>query len=331
MEYAINESTGQLIWRFRWQYYNSRNNYSPLYYAPLKGIIYVDQFHVQMLDTKNVTVYNANLNTTALNTNPPAKYGPYQPNILWDCYVGREMQATPTLAMIGPSDGKIYISTDSRQIFCLNATNGKKLGFYQNSQLSNGWSAAAVWEGKMYVGNADNYLYAFADNPKQNIAVGLSLSKFDNVQVNEPVTITGTLSPILPNITFTVSFIKPDFSQQDLTAKTNNDGAFTVTYTPTSSGTYSVTGWWSGYKYYAATYSDMHQIHVVEPAPTPTPVVTEQPTPTATEPAIVTATPTASTPGTESTSTTTYAIVAVIVIIIIAAAAAIILRKRKTK
>ncbi len=80
----------------------------------------------------------------------------------------REVSSTLAYASgVGQGDGKLYFSTDSRLIYCLNASDGSKLGFYTDAELANGWSSPAVYEGHMYIGNSNWNVYAFADYPSR--------------------------------------------------------------------------------------------------------------------------------------------------------------------
>jgi len=320
--YAINETTGSLMWRWRYkESYATRNDYSVLYIDWMKALIIVDRFSVKALDTTNVTVFNSALNTAALNAT--VQYKAVEPNVLWSTYTAREVAATPVYASVGPRDGVVYVSTDSRIILAYNASNGRQVGVFDSADLDAGWSSPAIYDGFMFVGNNNMKLYAFRDPPKETLAIGLVL---DNAypNANQPVTIIGQVWPVVPNIPVNVSIGKPDGTRIDLPATSDNEGYFTVTYTPTTSGNFTVMGWWPGYKYYGASYSDLHYI-IASPQPTqaPTQAPTEAPTQAPTE--APTATPA---PG---TSTTTYAIVAVIVIVIIAIAAYVVMRMRKKK
>jgi len=321
--YAINETTGKVIWRFRYkESFATRNEYSMLYYAPLKGVIIVDRFNMMMLSTTNITSWN-----------PVTKE--YEPQVIWSCYLAREVQSTPTLAMVGPNDGKIYVSTDSRIIWVINASNGAKLGWYDRGDVANGWSSAALWEGNMYVGNSNNYVYAFREHPKTQFSIQVCLSKTE-ANVNETLTISGQITPILnsetvtvfgetrpatiwgektptvPNLPVKVSIIQPDGKTLELSTKADEQGMFTLSYKPTKEGDYSITAWFQGYKYYNYAYSDSQPLKATKPSTPPPP----PPPP----------------PGGEQAGIPTeyiYAAAIIIVIVIIAAAGYMLMKKRK--
>ena len=68
-------------------------------------------------------------------------------------------------------------------------------------------------------------------------------------------------------------------TEEVLDATADVKGAFSVSYTPTTNGTYGVTAYWDGYKYYGLAFSDMHYINPTVPTgsqPTPTPQPTAE-------------------------------------------------------
>jgi outer membrane protein assembly factor BamB len=64
-------------------------------------------------------------------------------NSFWSTFIGDELYVSPTYA-----DGKLYIVTDQRHLYVLNATNGDKLSNY--SFRSNSWSSPTIYEGRVY-------------------------------------------------------------------------------------------------------------------------------------------------------------------------------------
>jgi len=368
--YAINETSGGLIWRWRYKLYGTRNEFSILYDPLSKYVFMQDQYHTVALDTQNVTRFNSALNTTALlnTTNslqfgiPPVQKPTLEPNQVWDHYNSREVQVTMSLGRVGPGDGVICYSTDSRIIYCINASNGKTMGsFDDNGLAANGWSTAAFWEGKMYVGNTNGMIYAFSTYPTQKMYIGLYISNA-YPRVSQTVSIIGQIYPVLPNVPVTLSITSPTGVKTDTVINTTSNGYFSTSFAAALIGNHTVVASWAGYKYYASARSDTNYIiasaapspevtptptlaptasptPVVTPTPTPTlaptasltPIVTPTPTvaPTASPTPIVTPTPTQITTNAAFPMEYVYAIVAVVVIVVIVVAAYIVMKRKK--
>jgi outer membrane protein assembly factor BamB len=251
--YAISEATGSTLWRYMWTEYATVNTYSMLFMPPNK-VVYIDRFEVRALD----------VNTGYVTTDPLDHAG--NPKILWDTYVGREVSSSPTYAPgLGQGDGKVYLATDSGQIYSLNSTDGTKLGYYIGNDLACGWSSAAVYEGHMYIGNSNWKVYAFADQPIQTLPLTV-ISSGTYVKTNAPLTISGQmLPPVVPNINLTVT-IGFGSVYTNFPVKTDSSGKFSITYTPKADGLYSYLVYTEGYKYYGASYSDTHYFAASSPA-----------------------------------------------------------------
>jgi len=245
--YAINETTGSLIWRFYYrQSFATVNTYSMLFLQP-STVVFIDRF--------TVTAVNASTGylTTGTVTNASGN-----PTVLWTAFMGREVSSSPIFAQgSGYGDGRIYVSTDSRQIYSLNATDGTTVGFFTNNELSAGWSSAAVYNGHMYVGNANWYIYAFTNFPQEALPLTV-ISSGTYVKTNVALTISGqVLPPAVPNFNLTVS-VGFGNVRKDYQVTTDASGKFSISYTPTADGLYSYLVWTNGYKYYGPSYSDTH-------------------------------------------------------------------------
>jgi hypothetical protein len=103
-------------------------------------------------------------------------------------------------------------------------------------------------------------MYCFSDALQEETAVTACLSK-STVDINksESVTIVGKLyspytnpythedfMPGIPLMPVLVSVGKPDGTRSDLTATTNGQGYFSVTYTPAAAGNYTLMAWFQG-------------------------------------------------------------------------------------
>jgi outer membrane protein assembly factor BamB len=195
-------------------------------------------------------------------------------SLMWRQWLGHESFSSVAYAddLRGP---KIYIGDDVYSITCINATSGVPMSVYTTKGQVQ--SSPAIWEGKLYVGSADMNVYCFDDAPAIDAAISACLSA-DTIDEGDSVTVTGQLfspqtneytgeqfTPGLPNMPVLVSFGK-DGDRHDESATTDKKGEFTVTYTPTEAGTYSVMAWYEGkdmvtYSYNYA-YSDEMSLKV---------------------------------------------------------------------
>jgi outer membrane protein assembly factor BamB len=128
--YAINETTGQIAWRY--------------------DVNYTSVFTTDSMTYNNGIVYfSERFNMDGVN----ATTG----KLIWTTYLAREIYASSAIS----ADGKLYLATTQRGVYVLDALTGAKLGWYEAG--SEGWSSPAIYGGKMYVGNNDNNIYCFGD------------------------------------------------------------------------------------------------------------------------------------------------------------------------
>ncbi|MFB3889719.1 MAG: PQQ-binding-like beta-propeller repeat protein, partial [Candidatus Bathyarchaeia archaeon] len=141
---------------------------------------------------------------------------------VWESYMGDELYISPSYA-----DNKLYVVTDQRSIFVLNASDGQKLSRFVTD--SNSWSAATVYEGRIYVGNNDWNVYCLADYPVLTSSLRVTLNR-NQANSGENVTGFGQLTPGISNatITLTISNPKTAITRQVTTSK---NGSFTFTFT----------------------------------------------------------------------------------------------------
>lgn len=174
---------------------------------------------------------------------------------IWEAYLGEELYVSPSYA-----DGKLYVVTDQRSVYVLNATNGEKLGRFNTS--SNSWSAPTPYEGKLYVGDNDWNVYCLSNYPTLSSSITLELAN-PQVIIGEPTTGFGTLVPGMANASILVSLIKPDGAVIDMQVATSEKGAFNFTYTPDIAGNWTVVAqWWSDRGYYSSSYSELVPMEV---------------------------------------------------------------------
>ena len=128
--YAINIDTGETIWTFSDDAARELIVCSPAY---ANGQVF-------LIDKYSIVCVNAQ------NGQP-----------IWFTFLNEELYVSPTYA-----DGKLYVVTDQRSIYVLDATTGDKLSRFETS--SNSWSAASLYDGKLYVGNNNWNIYCLTDS-----------------------------------------------------------------------------------------------------------------------------------------------------------------------
>ncbi|MCJ7762408.1 PQQ-binding-like beta-propeller repeat protein, partial [Candidatus Bathyarchaeota archaeon] len=178
---------------------------------------------------------------------------------------GTEFYVSPTFA-----DGKLYVTSDQRGVYVLNATDGSKLSFYGTS--SNSWSSSTLYAGKLYVGCNDWNVYCLAEAPALVSNLTIKPDK-TNLTLGGSVNVSGCLVPGMTNQSILVTFVRPDGSMDDMQVATVGRGLFNCVYTPNLSGTWVVTAQWnSTIGIYSSAYSEYVPIEVtLAPTPTPTP------------------------------------------------------------
>ncbi len=209
--YGINATTGNIEWTYRAEGAEEFILCSTIY---KDGKLYlIDKFSIICVDAKNGST-------------------------IWGTYLGDELYVSPTYA-----DDKLYIATDQRSIYVLNATSGEKLGHFGTS--SNSWSAPTIYEGRVYVGNNDWNVYCLDDTPVTFSEVTIELDR-NETKSGDIVTGTGQLNPAIAYGKIMVFFTKSDGTVESIETTANNDGVFSFRYTPDVVGDYTVSVWCSG-------------------------------------------------------------------------------------
>ena len=175
---------------------------------------------------------------------------------LWKSWLGGEIYVSPTYA-----DGKIYVATDRRAFYVLNASNGERLSYYETG--SSCWSSPSVYEGRVYIGNQDWNVYCFDEYPVMSGQIAVEFAA-DEVEVGEHFMGCGQLSIALADATVNVFFIKPDGSVYRIQGLSGYDGSFGFDYVADVAGTWFVSVWCSGASYIMS--SEVVQLSVVQPA-----------------------------------------------------------------
>jgi len=161
--------------------------------------------------------------------------------VVWKSWIGTELYTTPTYA-----GGKIYVTTDRRFVYVLNATDGSRLSFFETG--SNSWSAPSVYEGRLYFGCNDGNVYCLDD---KTVMYGQIYSELDanEVEIGEIITGYGQLTPGIAHAQIKVTFVKSDGSVDNMQVTAQNDGTFSFNYTPDVVGEWTVSIRGSGATY----------------------------------------------------------------------------------
>jgi outer membrane protein assembly factor BamB len=160
---------------------------------------------------------------------------------VWQSWIGTELYTSPAYA-----DGKVYVTTDRRFVYVLNATNGDRLSFFETG--SNSWSAPSLYEGRVYFGSNDGNVYCLDAEP---VTYGQILAELDKSEVETGETITGCgqLTPAIPYVPVSVTFVKSDGTADRIQVAAQNDGTFSFSYTPDVAGECTVSICCSGATY----------------------------------------------------------------------------------
>jgi len=220
--YGIDVVTGYIEWTYRTSGVGEFIVCSPVYKDG--NLFIVDHYSIVCVDAKNG-------------------------HAIWSTYLGEELYVSPSYA-----DEKVYVVTDQRSVYVLNATDGSKLSVFKTG--SNSWSSPTLGEGRLYVGNNDWNIYCLADSPAKTSVLKIELTN-QQVGVDESVTVTGSLSPAIPNALISVYFTKPDNSVTDILTTTSSGGAFNLTYAPAVAGNWTIVAEWaSDNSLYSSASSD---------------------------------------------------------------------------
>ncbi len=180
---------------------------------------------------------------------------------LWQTFLS-ELYVSPTYAQ-----GKIYVTSDQRGLYVLNATDGAKLGWYATD--SNSWSSATPYEGRVYLGCNDWNVYCLADYAKLAANVTVDLNK-SNITVGDSVGVSGWLTPGKSDAQVTLHFASPSGVVNDVQVATVNRGNYSYVYSPGSAGNWTVTATWeTDTHYWNSAQSSPVNLEVVAPPPPP--------------------------------------------------------------
>ena len=181
--YAVNATTGAIIWD-----YTAMVN--PLGYAigQAGGVIQIGT----PLYAYGAIYINDYYGISCLNATDGSR--------IWYSYLSREDLASPTYAY-----GRIYVVTEARVIYVLNAWTGAKLSYYvAGAQMR---SSPTPYNGNLYVGCCDWNVYCFGDSRIMSAQPAtVASSSVSSLQAQSPSIITPE-TPATASSTPTIAYV----------------------------------------------------------------------------------------------------------------------------
>ena len=214
--------------------------------------------------------------------------------IIWNTWINHNAAGTPTVSA-SIEGTKVYFTSDSGSVNCMEAETGQVFSTFIG--LGQGPNGVALYEGKLYFGHGDTYVYCFDDTPTMYLTLTAAQDKAASMWNNETITVSGRLyatptydipaveeagtGPILetyysgmPSRAVKLVFVKPDGSSVEVETTTDSKGYFSGSYSPTTTGDWSWVAYYEGetapddaYRY-AEAYSAYNDF-AVESAPEP--------------------------------------------------------------
>jgi len=155
-------------------------------------------------------------------------------------------------------------------------------------------SSSVLWEGKLYTGHGNSYVYCFDDSPTVPITVWADQDKGAEMWNNETITLSGGVYttriynipeneeagtpeiyeeyyPPIPNAEVVGIFVGPDGSTEEVEVMADEDGLFMMQFNPTEKGEWSWTVWYPGRTFvpdtyrYGEAYTEYYSFNVVDP------------------------------------------------------------------
>jgi outer membrane protein assembly factor BamB len=209
------------------------------------------------------TIWGDPVNSTTANNQDLERGRGNETNLplVWARWLGHQVYSSPVVAdEVGDQNDKIYFGDDVFSITCVNATDGAPLTVY--TTRGQVFGTACVWNGWLYMGSEDGFVYAFTDAKTVDFSIVSAANKVGQMWSNETITIQGRLNPTVhidenttfgsydanavPGLTVHLSMTLPDMSDDSQTTTTDADGYFTFNYNPSQTGEYGWVAYFEG-------------------------------------------------------------------------------------
>jgi outer membrane protein assembly factor BamB len=153
---CLDAFTGELVWKLPIETHCPRDSiavaYGNLYIIPgyieeMKMDEYITLDEVWAIGSNSWSTWRSDLGNRGAGQSGPAEL-----NLRWSFRTGGGVTSTPVIA-----EGRVYVGSQDKNIYCLDARNGRCLwSFMTEARIK---SSVAVADGRVYVGPDDGYVY----------------------------------------------------------------------------------------------------------------------------------------------------------------------------
>jgi hypothetical protein len=217
----------------------------------------------------------------------------WEDRILWEGWIVHNPAGSP-LVSASMKGTYLYTSSDGGGIQCKDAVTGETLSTYQGLGIA--MSSPTIWEGKLYIGHGNRYMYCFDDRAEPCIEIWANQDKGAEMWIDETITVSGGVHavtvydipeielqgsvspaiyeeyyPPIPNAEVTVIFVDPDGNTDEVTVMADEDGMFVAQFVPETTGEWSWTAWYPGEEFpldayvYPEAYTEYYTFTAIDP------------------------------------------------------------------
>jgi len=142
-------------------------------------------------------------------------------------------------------------------------SDGSYSGTFTPDQVGT-WKVLASWTGDEEHDGATSSEVSFTVT---KASTTISIQTSSQITIGDSITVSGSISPAISGATVTITFKKPDGSTFTRTTATGSDGSYSDSYTPTETGSWTVSASLEGDATYEGATSQTLSFIVVEPPP----------------------------------------------------------------